>query len=276
MTMNAIMLSGWRRGTVRLCAGLGALSSTCLRAAEAGTNALAEAAAPVAAASPAHAWMTFGLERIAWLRAEVLGNPVWQYLAALLYVILAFYVSKLLDYVIQVQLRKWAARTATRFDDLLLDLLHGPIKVISFVILLHIGLRLFAWPEWTTLFISNSLKLVIAGSLTYVAIKCVDLLMGLWQQRVQSGQESALDLHLFPIIRKTLKIFVVVIAVLVTSQNLGMNITGLLASLSIGGLAVGLAAQDTLSNLFGAVATFTDKPFRVRRQHPTGQHRGHR
>jgi len=72
-----------------------------------------------------------------------------------------------------------------------------------------------------------------------------------------------LDMHLFPIIRKTFKIFVVVVAVLVTSQNLGMNVTGLLASLSIGGLAVGLAAQDTLSNLFGAVAIFADKPFRV-------------
>jgi MscS family membrane protein len=72
-----------------------------------------------------------------------------------------------------------------------------------------------------------------------------------------------LDMHLFPIIRKALKIFVVVVSVLVTSQNLGMNVTGLLASLSIGGLAVGLAAQDTLSNLFGAVAIFADKPFRV-------------
>jgi MscS family membrane protein len=72
-----------------------------------------------------------------------------------------------------------------------------------------------------------------------------------------------LDMHLFPILRKTFKIFVVVVAVLVTSQNLGMNVTGLLASLSIGGLAVGLAAQDTLSNLFGAVAIFADKPFRV-------------
>src|SRR5262249_34696935 len=62
---------------------------------------------------------------------------------------------------------------------------------------------------------------------------------------------------------KSIKIFILVIAVLVTSQNLGMNVTGLLASLSIGGLAVGLAAQDTLSNLFGAVAIFADKPFRV-------------
>ena len=48
-----------------------------------------------------------------------------------------------------------------------------------------------------------------------------------------------------------------------TAQNIGVNITAAIISLSIGGLAVGLAAQDTLANLFGAVAVFADKPFRV-------------
>ena len=160
-------------------------------------------------------------------------------------------------------MRKWAANDRPSFDDLLLELLRGPVKVISFVILLHVGLRMFAWPDWRPAFISNGLKIIVACSLTYVGLKCVDLLMGVWQQRVEASHEGMLDMHLFPIIRKTLKIFVLVVAVLVTSQNLGMNVTGLLASLSIGGLAVGLAAQDTLSNLFGAVAIFADKPFRV-------------
>ncbi len=103
----------------------------------------------------------------------------------------------------------------------------------------------------------------MACSLTYVCIKIVDLLVKYWQQRARENQEGTLDNQLFPIISKTLKIFVLIVAVLVTSQNLGMNVTGLLASLSIGGLAVGLAAQDTLSNLFGAVAIFADRPFRV-------------
>jgi MscS family membrane protein len=137
------------------------------------------------------------------------------------------------------------------------------VKVIAFVLFLHIGLRLFAWPEWTAMFISNGLKIVVACSLTYIAIKFVDLMVGLWQQRAEAAQEGVVDHQLFPIIRKSLRIFVLVVAALVTSQNLGMNVTGLLASLSIGGLAVGLAAQDTLSNLFGAVAIFADKPFRV-------------
>jgi MscS family membrane protein len=208
-------------------------------------------------------WLTFGLDRVEWLRGEVMGNPVWQYIASLIYVLAAFYVSKFLDYAIQVQLRKWAARTRTKLDDLTLELLHGPVKVVSFVVLLHIGLGFFAWPGRAAGLISNILKVTVAVTLTYVAIKFVDLLMGLWQKRVESSQDGMLDMHLFPILRKTFKIFVVIVAFLVTSQNLGMNVTGLLASLSIGGLAVGLAAQDTLSNLFGAVAIFADKPFRV-------------
>lgn len=207
-------------------------------------------------------WLTFGLNKIPALNRDVLGNPLWQYIASLIYIILAFYISKLLDYIIQVQLRRWASRTATTFDDLLLELLRGPVRIIAFVIFLHVGLRVFDWPDWASTFISNALKIIVACSITYVALKLVDLLMGVWQQR-SGGHEGMLDTQLFPVLRKTFKIFVVIVAVLVTSQNLGMNITSLLASLSIGGLAVGLAAQDTLSNLFGAVAIFGDKPFKV-------------
>jgi len=230
-------------------------------------QALLRAAEPASAGEAAgkaatRVWLTFGLDRLPGLGADVLGNPVWQYLAFLIYVVIAFYVSKLLDWVIRAQLQRWAGKTATKLDDLILELLRGPIKVIAFVVFLHVGLRLFNWPEWTSNFISNGLKIIVACSLTYIAVKFVDLLVGLWHQRA-AAQEGIVDHQLFPVIRKTLKIFVVVVAVLVTSQNLGMNVTGLLASLSIGGLAVGLAAQDTLSNLFGAVAIFADKPFRV-------------
>jgi MscS family membrane protein len=232
--------------------------------AEAATNAVAAASQlPLVPAQSKAAWLTFGLDKVPWLQSEVLGNPAWQYLASLIYIVLAFYVSKGLDYFIQVRLRKWAAKTATQIDDLLLDLLRGPVKLIAFVIFLHIGLRVFAWPDWAASFISNGLKIVVACSLTYVVLKVVDLLLGVWQKRVETAQEGVLDMQLFPVIRKTLKVFVIIVAVLVTSQNLGMNVTGLLASVSIGGLAVGLAAQDTLSNLFGAVAIFADKPFRV-------------
>lgn len=223
-----------------------------------------EPAASAEAAAPAKPqfWLTFGLDRLPQLQGELLGNPAWQYVAFAIYVLLALCASKITDYLFLGMARRAVARTKTDLDDLVVQLVRGPVKIVVFVVLLHLGLRLFAWPDWAAAFISNGLKIVVASSLTYIAIRIVDLLLGVWQQRA-GPQEGLVDRQLFPIIRKTAKIFVVVVAVLVTTQNLGMNVTGLLASLSIGGLAVGLAAQDTLSNLFGAIAIFGDKPFRV-------------
>lgn len=96
-----------------------------------------------------------------------------------------------------------------------------------------------------------------------MALKLIDLLLGVWRRRAARPEDEQFHKQLFPIIRRTLKVFVCIVAFLVTAQNLGINITGLLASLSIGGLALGLAAQDTLGNMFGAVAVLLDKPFRV-------------
>lgn len=208
-------------------------------------------------------WLTFGLHRVVWLQGSFLDNPVWQYLATAIYVVLALYAARLINWLIQCKLRKLVAKTGGKTDALMLELVHGPVKAIVFVLLLHVGLRIFVWPEWATTYISDGLKILVAGSIAYVLIKMVDLGMQVWHRRILAYGDAVLDMHLFPVVRKTAKIFVLVVAVLVTSQNLGMNVTGLLASLSIGGLAVGLAAQDTLSNLFGAVALFVDKPFRI-------------
>jgi MscS family membrane protein len=207
--------------------------------------------------------LTFGLDKIPELQVSVLDVELWQYLASLIYIFLAFAVSRLLDYLICVQLKKWAQKTTTTLDDIFIEIAHGPIKVVSFVIFLHIGLQVFRWPHWVEIWISRALQLVVAASISYMLIKLVDILIGHWRRRAQARGDKSFNDQLFPVISKALKTFVLVVAVLVTSQNLGLNITGVLASLSIGGLALGLAAQDTVANLFGAVAVFVDKPFQI-------------
>ena len=111
-------------------------------------------------------------------------------------------------------------------------------------------------------FLGKALNIIVASSITYVLVRLIDLLVGIWRER-SATENDPLGKDLLPIIRKTIKVFTLVVMVLVTSQNLGLNVTGLIASLSIGGLAVGFAAQDTLANLFGAVAVLIDKPFNV-------------
>jgi MscS family membrane protein len=197
------------------------------------------------------------------LKKTLWGNELWKYIFSLIYIFLAFYISKLLDYLTRVWLKKLADRTETKFDNLVLELLNGPIKVVAFIIFLRIGLDVFDWPETVAKVLAKGFTVIVAISITYMLIKFIDLLLTYWRQRVEAKEDDAFNKQLFPIIRKSLKIFVIAVATLVTLDNLEVNITAAIASLSIGGLAVGLAAQDTLANLFGAIAIFLDKPFKI-------------
>jgi MscS family membrane protein len=207
--------------------------------------------------------LTFGLDRLPALRElRLLGEPLWKYLASLIYIFLAFYIAKIFDLVAFVWLKKFAEKTETKVDDLLLELLHGPVKVIVFVVFLHIGLNIFDWSQSARLYLSKGSILIVAVSLTYLALKVIDMLLDVWRLRA-AHEDKRFNDQLFSVIRKSLNVFVIIVAILVTASNIGINITAAITSLSIGGLAVGLAAQDTLANLFGAVAVFADKPFRV-------------
>ncbi len=209
-------------------------------------------------------YLTFGLDRIEVLNDIVIfGQPLWKYLASLIYILLAFYVSKLIDWVTRVWLKKAAARTGVRLHDLLVDVLEGPIKIVVFVLFLIIGLNIFDWPANVKLYLSKALILVVAASLTYLAIKIVNLLLDLWRAHTAHEADRQFNDQLFSVLRKSLNTFVIVVAIMMAAQNIGINITAAITSLSIGALAVGLAAQDTLANLFGAVAVFADKPFRI-------------
>jgi MscS family membrane protein len=207
--------------------------------------------------------MSFGLERIQALQPLLFGTPLWKYAASMIFILLAICVAKVLDWVIGVRLKKWAEGRPSKLPGLMLNLLHGPIKVVSFVILVHIGLEALSWPPTIQIWFSKALQIVVACSITYMAVKSVDVLVDYWRQRPPAREDRVFNEQLFPVVNKTLKGFIVIVAIMVTCQNLGLDITTMLASLSIGGLALGLAAQDTVANLFGAVAVFVDKPFRV-------------
>lgn len=266
------MLSGW----MGLCAiGISwAIWSTALAqqggtnpAAGAGTNGaailLAEKVANRAFVASHQSELSFGLNQVEALQVTFLGNPLWQYLSTLIYVVLAFVVSKALDGFVKNRLQEWAARTATQWDDLLVRLVDGPVKIVSFVILLNVGLQLFDWPAAVEVYITRATLIAVAFSVVYVLLKTVDAATGLWTGRIKEGGDRAFNVHFVSLVGKGAKLVLCIVAVLTLLQNLGVNITAILGSVSVLGLALGLAAQDTVANLFGAVAVFLDRPFKV-------------
>lgn len=129
------------------------------------------------------------------------------------------------------------------FSSLFIRLLQLPVEVVSLVIK-----------------ILNAAKPLV---ITIVFYKIVDI-VSLYFAKLAEKTESTLDDQLVPLIRKTLKAFVVIVGTLfVLKEGLEVDIVPFLTGLSIGGLAFALAAQDTIKNFFGSIMIFIDKPFQV-------------
>jgi len=161
--------------------------------------------------------------------------------------------------------QKITSRTETQLDNVLLEAAERPAGMLIFVIGLLISVHLLDPPTETFPLIS-----LING-----ACRIVSIVIGVWfLWRLLEGlavyftaraklTESSLDDQLVPFIAKTLKIFLILTAVLVVAQNMGYSVSGLIASLGIGGIAVAMAAKDTIANIFGSVMILVDRPFMV-------------
>ncbi len=205
---------------------------------------------------------TFGLDNVSMLQGTLMGHPLWQYLASFIWILLSFMLAYVVDWLMTHVLRRLTAKTETDLDDKLLEILHKPVKLIVCLVVLSVGIHVFAWPDWVEKIISVLFSIVVAGTVVYVAMRMVDLLLGFVETRFLSG-DTQLATMMLPVLGKTIKVFVVIIGVLTTAQYLGLPITSVLAGLGVGGVAVALAAQNTLANLFGSITILTDRPFRV-------------
>ncbi len=108
--------------------------------------------------------------------------------------------------------------------------------------------------------IAVSFMVSIAG--VWAAVRLVDVIADFLRAKAQRT-DNKFDDMLVPLLRKTLKIFVVVVGVVYLVSKLTDDIWKVLAGLSLGTLAVGLAARDSIENLFGTFTVLLDKPFQI-------------
>lgn len=224
----------------------------------AGATALAaEAAEEGAVGSDAGAAGT----NVAWgMILEENTMATWITLLVLIFVGLA--AGKLLAMVFHhLSKRSFTGRLAAA--GLALEHARKPVQLLAFGIFMQIGLAQVAMSEGLADFCSDVATLLIYIAVFWFAFNVVGLVDRVLK-KMADRTDSNLDDMLVPLVRKTLRIFVLVLAVLLIADNVfGQDIGAWLAGLGIAGLAVSLAAQDSLRNLFGSVTIVFDRPFKV-------------
>lgn len=194
--------------------------------------------------------------------AILLENTWLQWLLLLVAIFVGLLVGKIAQSGLHrvgesMECRGWAAR-----GEFFLDAA-SPAKLLIFSIALWFGLLQLTLGELLTAGAAKAMQLLIWIAVFWYLFNLVALIEKVLR-RITENTESKLDEQLVPIIRKSLRVFLVVVAVLFIASNVfEQNIGAWLAGFGIAGLAVSLAAQDSLKNLFGSITILLDKPYAV-------------
>jgi MscS family membrane protein len=202
---------------------------------------------------------------LSFLQQTFYDIPLSRYLLAIGVLLVALALKRVFAHLVSRIAFPFAEKTETVYDDLFLAAINKPLELLFVIGGFWVGVQILQLPIEPVnakVFAYGVLKLLITVDVAWAVYNLV-YLAEVWISQWVSSAESELDDHLLPFVRKFLRIAVVVIATLIVVQNLGFSITGLIASLGIGGLAVALAAQDTLANVFGSFMIIADRPFRI-------------
>ncbi len=156
-----------------------------------------------------------------------------------------------------------ASQTKNKIDDVLLTAAERPVGMLVLVIGILATIHLLNPPADIFPLVELANNLGRVASILIGAWFLWRLIEGLCAYFTAKATEttSSMDDQLVPFVGKTLKIFLVLTAVLMVAQNMGYSISGLLASLGIGGIAIAMAAKDTIANVFGSIMILVDRPF---------------
>lgn len=196
---------------------------------------------------------------------QFLGNSIEVWAVALAIIVGTLIATKIVYWVLSNILRKLTAKTKTNLDDVLIDKLEKPIRysilIIGYWIAIH---YIYIENESVMNFLEAVASFSAVVTLTSIASRVFDALVTEVVQPMVEKTEGGADNYILPIISKAVKGIIWTFGIIIGLDNIGFDITAMIAGLGIGGLALALAAQDSVKNIFAGIMIFLDKPFKIK------------
>jgi MscS family membrane protein len=183
------------------------------------------------------------------------GNDVKEWIIALAIIFIAVVINKLVALLNRNVLRKLAAKSKHRIDDILLDSVEKPVMFGIILFSIWIATERLNMPDKMHVIIEKAYNVLIVINITWFISQFVASLIAEYGGRINN--------RLLPLIKRTVLIVIWIIGIVTALNNIGVEIASILGVLGVGGVSVALAAQDTLKNIFSGVTIVTDAPFRI-------------
>lgn len=149
------------------------------------------------------------------------------------------------------------------FSNIFVTNLIQPIIFCLILIGIWLSLHILNISEGISTFLSRIYHFIIILNITWLINRIFNSLVEEYIEPFVIKTESDLDDHLLPVIKKTLCVVIWVIGIIMAMDSFGYDVRALIAGFGIGGIAIAMAAKDSISNIFGSFNIFTDKPFKI-------------
>ena len=198
------------------------------------------------------------------LHQEFYGNSILNWVIAVGILILSFVVVKMLYWIFSNVIRRLTSKTKTNLDDVLIDKLEKPLTYLVLILGYWISIHYLVFKEEVELALENVAYFLLVIDVTAILSRIVDALITEIIMPISEKSDSSFDNQLIPVIQKGVRSIIWILGIIIGLDNIGFDITAMIAGLGIGGLALALAAQDSVKNIFAGIMIFLDKPFRIK------------
>jgi MscS family membrane protein len=196
---------------------------------------------------------------VAW---RFMDTAMWRWIALVVLAAALTALSGVLSRLALSLIRLPAKRFAPRMNSGLLDEFTGPLRLLLIVAGVRMGVEWINPSALLRLYLDRAATLLFFWALAWLGMSFVDLAI-LHVRKALEAKHQTFAYSVLPLTTRVLKILILLIAIAAILGSWGYNTTTILAGLGVGGLAIALAAQKTIENLFGGVAVITDRPVTV-------------
>ena len=195
------------------------------------------------------------------------GNTVENWGVAIIIVLATFFLMQIISLLYRKVIKPITKKTKNPIDDVIFDSMESPILFGIALLGLWIALHHLETSDKFIKVVDTAYRILVSLNVTWFFANIFNgMLQVHWETSAKSRKTGKQREHyekMMPLIRRGMLIIVWVIGIVTALSNVGADISALLGTLGIGGIALALAAQDTVKNVFGAFTIFADRPFNI-------------
>jgi MscS family membrane protein len=186
----------------------------------------------------------------------------WGY--AILFVVGGIVVGKLLAWFMEKVLKQLTQKTKSDFDDIIVEAIKKPLVFFVTIMGFWYAIEYLEFPnEKVEIFLHKLHLFLVVINVTWLFSRVLNTLLEAYFFPYAKRDDTSFDAQLLPVLQKGFTFFIWGIGIVLGLDNLDFDIGAMLAGMGIGGLALALAAQDIVKNIFGGIMIFLDKPFKI-------------